>query len=362
MSVYRALLVLCALPIYEVSCRVQGPNTLLMVAVVVTMDPRTYGAAVDIVEAAGGDVLGLAACRLFGKVGKDCALAFCDEAAGVHAAYGVCGDALATSGRSRASGEVDLLGGDGHLLGVADGAFESVIRRAAMASCIRVIAQSYVDAIDDMAALSSDQPSARRDLAAIAVHGLAADDAADGCAWVRFRSASASSLRGGREIEREQARSQSVSAEQAHSQSVPASASSQSSLQAVSASTQRVQALADKRVTVSASSQSSQQADQVSSQSSPLSLRFCDITHLGFRSSLTQEYLPYCSLTNLHLVPRETEQAHSQSVPVSSQYSRPCSEISCIQSVPASASSQSSQQAGQVSSQSLPASASSQSS
>ena len=145
MSVYRALLVLCALPIYEVSCRVQGSNTLLMVAVVVTEDPRTYGAAVDVVEAASGDVLGLAACRLFGEVGKDCALAFCDEAAGMHAACGVCGDALTTCGRSRASSAFDLLGGDGHLLGVPDGAFGTDIRRAVMASCIHVVAQSHVD-------------------------------------------------------------------------------------------------------------------------------------------------------------------------------------------------------------------------
>jgi hypothetical protein len=52
---------------------------------------------------------------------------------------------------------------------------------------------------------------------------------------------------------------------------VPASASSQSSQQVVSASTHRSQALADKRVTVSASSQSSQQADSVSIQSLPVS-------------------------------------------------------------------------------------------
>ena len=33
MSVHRALLVLCALPIYEVSCRVQGSNTLFKIRV-----------------------------------------------------------------------------------------------------------------------------------------------------------------------------------------------------------------------------------------------------------------------------------------------------------------------------------------
>ena len=169
---YRALLVVCALPLGEVSCRVQGYNTLLMVAVVVTEDPRAYGAAVDVVEASGGDVLGLAACRLFGKVVKDCALAFCDEAAGMHAACGVCGDALTTCGRSRASSAFDLLGGDGHLLGVPDGAFGSDVRRAVMASCIHVVAQSHVEAVDDVATLSGDQPSARRALAAVAVHGL----------------------------------------------------------------------------------------------------------------------------------------------------------------------------------------------
>ena len=39
---------------------------MLMVAVVVTIDPRTYGAAVDLIEAADGDVLGWSACRFFG--------------------------------------------------------------------------------------------------------------------------------------------------------------------------------------------------------------------------------------------------------------------------------------------------------
>jgi hypothetical protein len=353
---YRTLLVLCALPLDEVSCRVQGSNTLLMVACAAVYDPpfaieRHFGPRWH------GFCLGLSACRFFGKVGKECALAFCDEAAGKHASYDVCGDALATSGRSRASGEFDPLGGDCHLLGVADGALASDIRRAAMASRFHVDAQSHVGAIDDVATLGSDQPSARREVSAQAVHGSTADDAAERCPWVRFRRASASSLRGGRDTE------------QVHSLSVPVSASSQSPQQAVSASTHRSQALADKRVTVSASSQSSQQAgqvssqssqaladkrvtvstssqssqqaDQVSSQSSPRNSRFCDITHLGFGSSPTQEYLLHCSLTAL----RETEQTHSQSVPVSSHTSRPCSEISCIQSVPASASSQSSQQA-----------------
>ncbi len=55
---------------------------------------------------------------MFGGVGYECGVAGCGEGAGVDAARGVCGDALATSSRGRASGAVDLLGGDGHLLGV----------------------------------------------------------------------------------------------------------------------------------------------------------------------------------------------------------------------------------------------------
>ena len=181
-----------------------------------------------------------------------------------------------------------------------------------MASCIHVVAQSHADAVDDMATLSSDQPSARRELAAMAVHGLSADDAADRCAWVRFRRASAASLRGGRERE------------QACSQCVPVSASSQSSQQAVSASTYRSQALADQRATVSASSQSSQQVVSASSQS------------LQQAASASIQ----SSQVSIQSLPASASSQSSQQSVSASTY---CSQVS-IQSLPASTSSQSSQQ------------------
>ena len=98
---------------------------MLMVAVVVTIDPRTYGAAVDLIEAADGDVLGWSACRLFGKVGVCCALAVRD-AARQHrlCAGGVCDGAVNASGRYTTAGKYNfnLLGGGGRLIGfVAEG-------------------------------------------------------------------------------------------------------------------------------------------------------------------------------------------------------------------------------------------------
>ena len=61
-SLYRTLLVLCALPLDEVSCRVQGSNTLFMVACAAVYDPpfaieRHFGPRWH------GFCLGLTACR-----------------------------------------------------------------------------------------------------------------------------------------------------------------------------------------------------------------------------------------------------------------------------------------------------------
>ena len=120
---YRVLLVVCALPLGEVSCRVQGYNTLFMVADVVTIDPGETGAAVDLVEAAAGHVLGWSACQLFGKVGMCCALAVRDAAAADCALCSVCDGAVSASGRCRTAGEynLNLLGGGGRLIGFAEG-------------------------------------------------------------------------------------------------------------------------------------------------------------------------------------------------------------------------------------------------
>ena len=93
----RTLLVVCALPLGEVSCGVDRVTFLHLVSVRVDIRPELACADASLGSAAAGKHLGLASGCFFGLSGVDCAVSSGDDAA-VDARFAMLSDVVASCG------------------------------------------------------------------------------------------------------------------------------------------------------------------------------------------------------------------------------------------------------------------------
>ena len=245
----RVLLVLCALPPDEVSCRFEGHQTLYMVAkcgsrltIGLLAQPSMSSRQLDRFTEIW--LVGVPAKSTKFALSR---LAMQQQQITSDASCRVCDAAMFASGPCRTASECNFipLGGGARLIGIADGQLEADNLHVEVALQFHAGSQFQAFKIGDVPTSYGARESARNGLSAHGVLGSTTDDAASILKWVRFRILSASSLRGGRR-DTEQAHSQRVSAnasyirsqahgkwardtEQAHSHSVSATASIQSS-------------------------------------------------------------------------------------------------------------------------------------
>ena len=147
----RTLLVVCALPLGEVSCGVDRVTFLHLVSVRVDIRPEFACADASLGSAAAGKHLGLASGCFFGLSGVDCAVSSGDDAA-VDARFVMLSDVVASCGVLVVASHRFLL----HLVGLAFGRVIVLVGlglhevSCAVASCVLAAADAPVVIISDL--------------------------------------------------------------------------------------------------------------------------------------------------------------------------------------------------------------------